>query len=186
MFFVLLALGNLVNRSVPHVFCGLFGTFVDILQPSSFSASNYDFGVMFPMDKIAITRQTSLDARVSSDSYDVQFEISRLADEDIALPTLVKLASTNANDLQQFDLLFPLHSITDFLLEQLRPTDLKTEIFSVSRFNDAINSWQIHLRHLALEHPSEARRFGRLARLLRDRAALFRLAKMYSSALLQG
>jgi hypothetical protein len=138
------------------------------------------------MDKIAITRQPTPDARVGSDSYDGQFEISHLSQDDIFLPTLVKLASTNANDSQQFDLLFPLHSIDDFVLEQLRPTDLSTEIFSASRFNDAINGWQIHLQHLAVEHPSQARRFGRLARILRDRAALFRLAKMYSSALLQG
>lgn len=138
------------------------------------------------MDKIAITRQPSPGAQIGSESYDGLFEISRLTQNDLFLPALVKLASPEANDSQQFDLLFPLHSISDFVLEQLRPTDLNTAIFSVSRFNDALMAWQTSLQHLALEQPSDARRFGRLARLLRERAALFRLAKMYSSALLQG
>jgi hypothetical protein len=138
------------------------------------------------MDKIAITRQPSPGAQIGSDSYDGLFEIAHLTQADLFLPTLVKLASSDANDSQHLDLLFPLHCIADFVLEQLRPTDLNSEIFSVSRFNTAMDAWQAHLQHLALEQPSDARRFGRLARLLRERATLFRLAKMYSSALLQG
>ena len=138
------------------------------------------------MDKIAISRQPSPGSRTESDSYDDLFEVSRLDRADLFFPTLVKLVSPDVNEPQQLDLLFPLHSIADFVLEQLRPTDLNTEIFSMSRFNDAIHAWQGHLQELAIEHPSHARRFGRLARLLRERAALFRLAKMYSSALLQG
>jgi hypothetical protein len=79
-----------------------------------------------------------------------------------------------------------LQSIADFVLGQLRPTDLDTEIFSPGKFIESIDTWQVHLQRLALEHPNDARRFGRLARMLRERHALCRLAKMYSSALLQG
>ena len=70
------------------------------------------------MDKIAITRQPSPGAQIGSDSYDGLFEISHLTQADLFLPTLVKLASSDANDSQHLDLLFPLHSIADFLLEQ--------------------------------------------------------------------
>lgn len=144
------------------------------------------FSILFPMEKIAITQHPSSGSRIESDSYDGHFEVTHLDQAGLFFPTLVKLASPDVNDPQQLDLLFPLHSIADFVVEQLRPTDLNTEIFSMSRFNDAIHAWQIYLQELAIEHPPHARRFGRLARLLRERNALFRLAKMYSSALLQG
>lgn len=138
------------------------------------------------MEKIAVTRQPSLGSRIESDFYDGLVEISHLDQSGLLLPTLVKLASPEVIEPQQLDLLYPLNSIDDFVLEQLRPTGLNSEVFSMSRFNDAMNAWQMHLQQLALEHPSHARRFGRLARLLGERTALSRLAKMYASALLQG
>jgi hypothetical protein len=186
MIFVLLALGNFVDRSVPPRICGLFGTFVGILQLSSFSAvrciSRYCFQWK-RFQSLSIPRLALGLSRILTMVILRSLTLIRLV---FFFPTLVKLASPDVNDPQQLDLLFPLHSIADFVVEQLRPTDLNTEIFSMSRFNDAIHAWQIHLQELAIEHPPHARRFGRLARLLRERNALFRLAKMYSSALLQG
>jgi hypothetical protein len=138
------------------------------------------------MDKIAITRHYAPASQTASDVVDGLVEISRRSQADLFLPSQVSLAVPDASDHQQLDLLFPLQSIGDFVLEQLRPNGLDTGIFSASKFHESIGLWQVQLQKLALEQPTDARRFGRLARLLRERDALCRLAKMYSSALLQG
>ena len=138
------------------------------------------------MDKIAITRHSTPGSQAASDVFDSLFEISRLNQADLSLPSLIVLVAPDVSDRQQFDLLFPLQSITDFILGQLRPVELDSGIFSAGKFNESISLWQVQLQKLALERPTDARRFGRLSRMLRERHALCRLAKMYSSALLQG
>jgi len=141
---------------------------------------------LFPMNKIAITQRSVPRPPTASDVFDSLFEISHLKQAGLSLPTQISLAAPDVSDRQQLDLLFPLQSIADFVLGQLRPTDLDTEIFSPGKFIESIDTWQVRLQRLALEHPNDARRFGRLARMLRERHSLCRLAKMYSSALLQG
>jgi hypothetical protein len=144
------------------------------------------FVALFPMDKIAITRNSDPRSELASDSLDSLFEISRQNQAGLSLPSSVSLTAPDISDCQQLDLLFPLQSIDDFVIGQLRPTDLGAGIFSPSKFIESIDMWQVQLQKLALERPADARRFGRLARILRERHALCRLAKMYSSALLQG
>ncbi len=138
------------------------------------------------MEKIAITRLSPHELSPGSDLFDGLSGISHLAISEPLLPNQFSLVSAESPDRQQLDLLFPLSSIADYLIEHLRPTGLNPAIFSASQFRDALTSWQDELQDLALRRHPGARKFGRLAQLLAQRDALFRLAQMYSSALLQG
>ena len=138
------------------------------------------------MDKIAITRPASQELGAESNVFEGLVGISHLFNTEALLPNQFSLVSADSPDRLQLDLLFPLSSIADYVIEQLRPSGVNPIIFSPSQFRDALSAWQDELQGLALRRHSDARKFGRLANLLTQRDALSRLAQMYSSALLQG
>ena len=138
------------------------------------------------MDKIAITRPASQELGAESNVFEGLVGISHLSNTEALLPNQFSLVSADSLDRLQLDLLFPLSSIADYVIEQLRPSGVNPIIFSPSQFRDALSAWQDELQGLALRRHSDARKFGRLANLLTQRDALSRLAQMYSSALLQG
>lgn len=138
------------------------------------------------MDKIAITRPASQELGAESNVSEGLVGISHLSNTEALLPNQFSLVSADSPDRLQLDLLFPLSSIADYVIEQLRPSGVNPIIFSPSQFRDALSAWQDELQGLALRRHSDARKFGRLANLLTQRDALSRLAQMYSSALLQG
>ncbi len=138
------------------------------------------------MDKIAITRLASQEFGDESNVFEGLVGISHLSNREALLPNQFSLVSADSPDRLQLDLLFPLSSIADYVIEQLRPSAVNPIIFSPSQFRDALSAWQDELQVLALRRHPDARKFGRLANLLAQRDALSRLAQMYSSALLQG
>ena len=138
------------------------------------------------MDKIAITRLASQEFGDESNVFEGLVGISHLSNTEALLPNQFSLVSADSPDRLQLDLLFPLSSIADYVIEQLRPSAVNPIIFSPSQFRDALSAWQDELQVLALRRHPDARKFGRLANLLTQRDALSRLAQMYSSALLQG
>jgi hypothetical protein len=138
------------------------------------------------MDKIAITRLASQEFGDESNVFEGLVGISHLSNSEALLPNQFSLVSADSPDRLQLDLLFPLSSIADYVIEQLRPSAVNPIIFSPSQFRDALSAWQDELQVLALRRHPDARKFGRLANLLTQRDALSRLAQMYSSALLQG
>jgi hypothetical protein len=138
------------------------------------------------MSNVTVARPPSGYLPTDSESFDGLVDVLHLDTTGSSLPPQVALFTPEVGDRQQLDVLFPMCSINDTILERLRPSHLNPAIFSTSQFKQSLAAWQGYLQKLSLEQPSEARKFGRLAGLLKEKDALRRLANMYSSALLQG
>lgn len=121
-----------------------------------------------------------------SEFTDGLIAIERTIPESLTLPVQVALVSADVSDKPQLDALYPMVSISDYALNALRPSGLAPEIFAVACFRDALASIPQQLQLLALQGRADARKIGRLARLLAKQDDLFRLAQMYASALVQG
>jgi hypothetical protein len=185
MGFALLIFGNFVFSIVPSVIRGLFGTFVYLSQLRNCSLDNF-FEAVLCMNKVNVVQFSPRPLTDISEFSESLRRIDYLPGNALTLPTQVALASADIASSQQLDRLFPLDSIADYPLSRLRPTGLDPEIFSPSFFRDSLSSWQQKLPTLALQRPRDARKLGRLARLITEQDSLFRLAQMYASALVQG
>ncbi len=138
------------------------------------------------MNKVNVVQFSSHPLIDNSDFSESLQRIDHLSGDTLILPTQVVLVSADIASSPQLDRLFPLDSIADYPLSKLRPAGLDPEIFSSSFFRDSLSCWQQKLPMLALKRPQDAKKFGRLACLITEQDALFRLAQMYASALVQG
>ena len=112
--------------------------------------------------------------------------IDRTLPDSISLPIQVSVVSAEVSDKPQLEALYPMTSISDYALNSVRPSGLDPEIFSAAYFRDALASVPQQLQLVAMQGRADARKIGRLARLLSRQDELFRLAQMYASALVQG
>jgi hypothetical protein len=138
------------------------------------------------MNKINVVQFSSRPLIGVSEFSESLLRIDDPPGNELVLPTQVALVASDIPSSQQLERLFPLDSIADYPLSRLRPTGLNPDIFSSSFFRESLSCWQQQLPALALQRPRDARKFGRLARLMSEQDSLFRLAQMYASALVQG
>ena len=138
------------------------------------------------MKAITLVHIPSAYPELASDSFDGLTEVVHLDSSDDSLPVQVSLLTPETSHQQQLDRLFLRGSISEVIVQRLRPVVVNPGIFCTSQFRDSLLACQASLQQMALQHPADAKIFGRLGRLLREKDALLRLAKMYSSALLQG
>ncbi len=138
------------------------------------------------MNNIDSVQVSSWEALRRPEFSDGLVAVNRAMPEVLSLPVQVSLVSADVSDKAQLESLYPMACIADYPISSLRPAGLDPEIFSAACFRDSLSSLQRQLQLIALERRSDARKFGRLSRLLSDQDALFRLAQMYSSALVQG
>lgn len=138
------------------------------------------------MKAITLIHVPSAYPHLTSDSFEGLTDVLHLYSSDESLPVQVNLITPETSNQQQLDLLFPRGSISDDIVQRLRPVIVNPGIFYTSQFRDSLLACQASLQHMALQRPADAKIFGRLGHLLREKDALLRLAKMYSSALLQG
>lgn len=122
----------------------------------------------------------------SSEFADGLSSIDRMVPATLTLPVQVSLVSADVPDKPQLEALYPMTSLSDYPINTLRPTGLDPDIFFAACFRDTLAGATQQLQLMALQRRSDARKFGRLARLLSEQDALFRLAQMYASALVQG
>ncbi len=138
------------------------------------------------MNTVSVVQIASRETVPSSEFSEGLITVDHHTQGDLALPAQAALISADISDTQQLQRLFPLSSISNYPIDQLRPSALDPGIFSAAAFRDSLSVWQQDLQEIALQHRQHARKFGRLARLLAEQDALFRLAQMYASALVQG
>ena len=97
-----------------------------------------------------------------------------------------RLSPAEISDFCQDDMLFPLASYDDFIVNYLLPYLEESELFFPSGFRKKLSQTRLDLRQQAEIHPQSAKKFGRLAALLDKEQQLFDLLQLYRSALVQG
>jgi hypothetical protein len=97
-----------------------------------------------------------------------------------------RLSPAEIPDFCQVDMLFPLASYDDYIINSLLPYLEESELFFPSGFRKKLSQTRLSLRQQAEIHPQSAKKFGRLAALLDKEQQLFDLLQLYRSALVQG
>lgn len=113
-------------------------------------------------------------------------EVDRHQAPTIPIPLQPSVFGTDVRQAPLLDQLYPPSKINAYLSEQLRPTGLDPSLLTPASFRKELLQGKQLLKEIALLRPSDARRLGRLSRLLDDHDALCRLAHLYASSLLQG
>jgi len=112
--------------------------------------------------------------------------IDRKSVPDLALPVQPAIFSADSVGPQQLSQLYPVSCIDSYRHEFLRPKAIDPSVLTPPGFQAELIAARKIIREMAASRTAEARRIGRLARLLDEHEALCRFAQMYSSALLQG
>ncbi len=112
--------------------------------------------------------------------------VDRRGPPDTPLPVQPPVLGTDAYPVPLLDQLYPASQMNAYLNEQLRPTCIDPYLLTPASFRSELIAGKQLLKDLALRRPSDARRLGRLSRLLDDHDALCRLAHLYATSLLQG
>jgi hypothetical protein len=112
--------------------------------------------------------------------------IDRKSVPDIALPVQPSIFSADSVGPLQLEQLYPVSCIDSYRHEYLRPKAIDPSVLTPPGFQSELFATRKLIREMAGSRSADARRIGRLARVLDEHDTLCRLAQMYASALLQG
>lgn len=113
-------------------------------------------------------------------------DVSRQQVSVVDIPAQVLRITPEGQAEGVLEQLYPDSRMNAFLKEQLRPQPMDPALLTPAGIRTMLDTSARSVKSVAIRLPSEARRLGRLGRLLDDQEGLCRLANLYVSALLRG